>query len=130
MDRPVNREVYAELLTHYQPTIIESEEKYNEMIAAAEELMAKEKSPEAVEILKLLAVIIGVYESNVCIVANLPHENLKHLMESNHLKQKDLVGIIGSTGVVSDLMNGKRSISKTQAKALGDVFHVSPALFI
>ncbi|NEP56566.1 MAG: transcriptional regulator, partial [Symploca sp. SIO2G7] len=28
------------------------------------------------------------------------------------------------------IVNGKRAISKTQAKKLGDFFNVSPALFI
>jgi HTH-type transcriptional regulator / antitoxin HigA len=41
-----------------------------------------------------------------------------------------LVGVIGSSGVVSEVINGKRSISKAQAKALGEYFKVSPSLFI
>ncbi len=40
------------------------------------------------------------------------------------------VGIIGSKGVVSEVVNGKREISKAQAKALGDFFHVDAGLFI
>jgi len=31
---------------------------------------------------------------------------------------------------VSEAVNGKREISKSQAKALGEFFHVSPELFI
>ena len=45
-------------------------------------------------------------------------------------KQSDLVGIIGSKGVISEIVNRKRAISKAQAKALGELFNVSPALFI
>jgi HTH-type transcriptional regulator/antitoxin HigA len=33
-------------------------------------------------------------------------------------------------GVVSEIVNGKRAISKTQAKLLGERFKVSPSLFI
>jgi HTH-type transcriptional regulator / antitoxin HigA len=51
-------------------------------------------------------------------------------MESNHTRQADLVGLIGSRGVVSEVVNGKRAISKAQAKALGEFFSVSPGLFI
>lgn len=43
---------------------------------------------------------------------------------------KGVIGIIGSSGVVSEVVNGKRSVSKVQAKALGDYFQVSPSLFI
>ncbi|MDJ0688615.1 MAG: hypothetical protein QNJ41_08900 [Xenococcaceae cyanobacterium MO_188.B32] len=47
-----------------------------------------------------------------------------------HEGQADLVGVIGSSGVVSEVVNGKRSISKAQAKALREYFKVSPSLFI
>lgn len=33
-------------------------------------------------------------------------------MEASGIRQADLVGIIGSSGVVSEVVNGKRSISK------------------
>lgn len=59
-----------------------------------------------------------------------PHEILQHIMEASDTCQADLVGIIGSSGVVSEVVNGKRSISKAQAKALGDYFKVTPSLFI
>jgi HTH-type transcriptional regulator / antitoxin HigA len=51
-------------------------------------------------------------------------------MEAQGLKQIDLVKVIGSKGGVSEIVNGKRAISKSQAKALGEFFNVSPALFI
>lgn len=44
-----------------------------------------------------------------------PHEILQHLMESSGTRQVDLVGIIGFSGVVSEVVQGKRSISKAQA---------------
>ena len=51
-------------------------------------------------------------------------------MESRGIRQADLVGVIGSSGVISEIIKGKRSISKAQAKALGDYFKVLPSLFI
>ena len=51
-------------------------------------------------------------------------------MESSGTRQIDLVGIIGSSGVVSEIVNGKRGISKAQAKALSEYFKVSSSLFI
>ena len=51
-------------------------------------------------------------------------------MEARSFKQTDLIGVIGSSGVVSEVINGKREISKAQAKALGDFFHVDAGLFI
>jgi HTH-type transcriptional regulator/antitoxin HigA len=52
-------------------------------------------------------------------------------MEAQGLIQADLVRAgIGSSGVVSELVNCKREISKQQAKKLAELFHVSPELFL
>jgi HTH-type transcriptional regulator/antitoxin HigA len=48
-------------------------------------------------------------------------------MKERNLKQKDLIGIFKSKGIASEVINGKRSISKAQAKELGLFFNVSPA---
>jgi len=39
--------------------------------------------------------------------ASTPHSILLHLMEARDLKQSDLVGILGSKGVTSEVINGK-----------------------
>ena len=49
---------------------------------------------------------------------------------TKRFKQSDLVGVIGSKGVVSEVVNGKREISKAQAKALGDFLNVDAGMFI
>jgi HTH-type transcriptional regulator / antitoxin HigA len=59
-----------------------------------------------------------------------PHEILQHIMEASGTRQADLVGIVGSSGVVSEVVNRKRAVSKGQAKALGEFFKVSPDLLI
>ena len=51
-------------------------------------------------------------------------------MEQNDLQQVDLLKIFDSSGRVSEVVNGKRGISKAQAKALGEFFKESPELFI
>ena len=51
-------------------------------------------------------------------------------MEQNDLRQADLVKIFGARGRVSDVVNGKRAISKARAKQLAEFFKVSPEIFI
>jgi len=90
-----------------------------------------QRSPEQDEILELLIVLIEKFENeNYPLDESSPHEVLLHLMEEHDLKQADLVGILGSSGVTSEVVNGKRGISKNQAKALGDFFKVSSGVFI
>lgn len=58
-----------------------------------------------------------------------PREVLRHLLEANNLKQKDL-GEIASQTLVSDILAGRREISKRLAKALAERFHVDVSAFI
>ncbi|MBP0019053.1 MAG: transcriptional regulator [Cyanobacteria bacterium SBLK] len=124
--------IYHDLLINVTPKEIATEEEYDRFLSAAEKLVfAKNRSSEQKELLKLLTILIEKYESeNYPIEESSPHEILQHLMEASSTRQADLVGVIGSSGVVSEIVNGKRSISKAQAKALGDRFKVSPSIFI
>lgn len=54
---------------------------------------------------------------------------LKYLMEEHNLNQTDL-SEIGSQGVVSEILNGKRQLNVNQIKKLGERFHVKPAVFL
>ncbi|HOY68141.1 MAG TPA: transcriptional regulator [Candidatus Ozemobacteraceae bacterium] len=56
-------------------------------------------------------------------------EMLKGLMEIHDLKQIDME-ILGSQGVVSEILSGKRELNVRQIKALAARFHVSPAVFL
>ena len=128
----LDRNNYPQLLAEFVPQAIDSEAEYDRALAIAERLTFKKDRTEAeIKFLKLLVVLIEDYEAEHYPMDDVaPHELLQHLMESNHTRQADLVGLIGSRGVVSEVVNGKRAISKAQAKALGEFFSVSPGLFI
>ena len=59
-----------------------------------------------------------------------PVETLKELMRAREMQAKDLWPVFGSKGITSEVLNGKRGISNEMARKLGEVFHVSPAVFI
>ena len=54
---------------------------------------------------------------------------LEYLMEEHGLRQSDL-SEVGSQGVVSEILSGKRELNVRQIRALAKRFHVSPAVFI
>ena len=58
-----------------------------------------------------------------------PISVLKELMGQHGLTQKDLVEV-GSQGVVSEILNGKRELNVRQIRSLATRFSVSPAVFI
>jgi HTH-type transcriptional regulator / antitoxin HigA len=128
----LDRDNYPQLLAEFVPQEIDSEVEYDRALAIAEHLIFKQNNTTAeIKVLKLIVILIKNYETVHYPMDQVsPHELLQHLMESNQTRQADLVGLIGSRGVVSEVVNGKRAISKAQAKALGEFFSVSPGLFI
>ncbi len=135
----INPESYGALLNKYLPMPITSEDDNERALETVQTLMAIEsRSPEEDSLLELLVQLIEHFEEehysfeDVAAQGTLanPRSILLHLMEEHDLKQADLVGIIGSRGVVSEVVNGKREISKAQASALSQLFHVDLGLFI
>jgi HTH-type transcriptional regulator / antitoxin HigA len=127
-----DQNTYRNLLAEVVPVAIETEEEYERVLKVVEQLtFKKNRTTEEQALHKLLVILIEAYETeNYPMEQSAPHEILQHIMESSDTRQADLVGIIGSSGVVSEIVNGKRSISKAQAKALSEYFKVSASLFI
>jgi HTH-type transcriptional regulator/antitoxin HigA len=135
----ISRKDYIALLDEDQiiPKIIETEEEYEKFLAIVERLMSRKitRTPEENILFKLLVKLIVDYEEETFNLKEWsqtsPHELLQHLMEARGMKQVDLVGIVSSSkGLVSLIVNGKREISKAQAKKLGEVFNISASAFI
>jgi HTH-type transcriptional regulator / antitoxin HigA len=135
----ISRGNYIDLLNQDRiiPKIIETHEEYEQFLSVAERLISKKQSrtPEETVLFRLLVKLIRDYEAETYSLEEWsqtsPHELLQHLMEARGMKQLDLVGILSpSKGLVSSIVNGKRSISKAQAKKLGEVFNISPSVFI
>lgn len=122
-----NQEEYIRLFSEIVIKPIESEEDLDRYVKLVEPyFFDKEKTPEELAIYKLLCLLIEEYEKEHYPDPEVaPLDLLLHLMEAGNLKQKDLVGILGSKGVVSEVINGKREISKAQAKKLGERFGIS-----
>lgn len=124
---------YRRLLSRTMPVLIETEEENARILAIVERLMQKgEKlSAEEEKLLKLLARLVEDFEERFYRPSKAtPLEILHHLMEARGIKQSQLWEVFGSKGVASEVLNGKRGISKTQARALANCFHVSADLFV
>jgi HTH-type transcriptional regulator / antitoxin HigA len=123
---------YAQLLATIQPKVIETEAENEFYLAEVTKLMrlGDAISPAQERLLKLLVNLIESFESqHYQLRSSTPLEILTELVSDRGLKQKDLLPVFGSQGVASEVLNGKRGISKSQAKALGEFFKVSPSLF-
>lgn len=127
-----NPDTYTTLLVQYHPKVITTDAENDAAIALAEELEHRsDRGPEEDALLELLVTLIEKYENeHYPIPESSPHNVLQYLMEAHQLKQEALVGVIGSRGVVSEVVNGKREISKAQAKALAQLFNTDVGVFI
>jgi HTH-type transcriptional regulator/antitoxin HigA len=91
----------------------------------------KNRTLEETKLMKLLGHLIQEFEQRFYQPESpTPREALMAMMEMNQLKQADLVPIFGSSGVTSEVISGKREISKANAKALAKFFHTSTDLFL
>ena len=123
--------VYAKLLARIPPKVIRSEaedEHYTNALYALEQkrsLTRKEK-----ELADLLTLLIEDFEEKrYQLPCATPRQALSFLMDEHGLKQKDLVDIFGTRSTVSEVINGKREVTKEQIRRLSQRFHVSPELF-
>jgi HTH-type transcriptional regulator/antitoxin HigA len=131
---PFNRRKYATLLSRALPVVIATETEYAQTITEINRLLRKGEanlSPEEDRLLDLLSTLAENWEEAHHPIPEAPgYRILKHYMQVRGLRQIDLQPILGSRGVTSEIVNGKRSITKEQAKRLGALFGVSPAVFI
>lgn len=58
-----------------------------------------------------------------------PREVLRYLLQEHGLKQTDLADV-ASQGTISDILSGRRAVSKALAKRFAERFHVSAAVFL
>jgi HTH-type transcriptional regulator / antitoxin HigA len=131
--KKVNREKYGSLLADALPTVIRTQAENDYYLGVVEKLMLKETtlSKEETALLDLLSLLIETFErKHYQINKAEPRAILNELMAANRLKQADLLTVFGSKSRVSEVVNGKRDISKEQAKKLAAFFHVSAELFI
>lgn|SRR5262245_46137793 len=126
-------EKYAGLLTETLPIMIENEKQNKRLLKVLKDLIDKgdDLSPEEIALMKLLGHLIQDFEQRYYKPESVsPREALIELMTMNNLRQIDVVHIFGSKGITSEVISGKREISKANAKALAKFFNTSTDLFL
>jgi HTH-type transcriptional regulator / antitoxin HigA len=132
--RKATAQRYAELLTAALPKPIETEAENERALEIVNRLMSKgEKKLTSGErwLLRILMRLIEDFEEKAYPIDEAqPRAVLKILMDDRGLKQIDLAPLFGGRSRISDVLAGKRQISKAQAKALSAFFKVPADLFI
>jgi len=126
---------YGRLLGKHRPRLIQSDEEFDRLASDLEALDAiqekRELQPEEHELQALLAHLCTEYEDRtVAPPQSTPLDVLKFLMDQNELRPVDMVEVFGSRAVVSQVLSGKREISKAHARRLAERFRLSVEAFI
>ena len=127
----------ADLKTHWSsisPLLtVRNEREYDRAVKRLNELLdeigTNERHP-LYSFMDTLGTLIAAYEEeHHPMPASSGADKLRYFMEDRGLAQSELPEV-GSQGVVSEVLNGKRELNVRQVRALAQRFHVSPAVFI
>src|SRR2546428_11434609 len=133
-NRVLNPKKYAQLLAHALPKAIETDEENERALELVDQLMFSGEDNLTIEEATLLNLLVGLIEKfeaeHYRLNASTPRGVLLELMEARNVQPRDLWEIFGSKGTTSEVLSGKRGISKTHARALAEYFNVSADLFI
>lgn len=140
MEAVMDRKTIDEITTRFQALAalvplrtIRTPSEYDEAITMLNQLLdagaADERSALA-DLANTLGSLIGDFEDAKYPPQELvPAATLRFLMEQHQLTQSDLPEV-GSQGVVSEILRGKRELNVRQIKGLAQRFQVPAAVFI
>ncbi|MBX9695657.1 MAG: transcriptional regulator [Cyanobacteria bacterium] len=112
---------------------LRTEADYNRAVTVLDEILdeiGQQETHPLADLAETLGLFIEAYEDAHVPFSDAPaSEIVRALMEEHALKQSDL-SEIGSQGVVSEILSGKRDLNVRQITQLATRFGVSPALFM
>jgi HTH-type transcriptional regulator/antitoxin HigA len=126
---------YDSLLLKYKPRPIRNEREHRRALRHVEELIGRRgPSPPRAEgeLIAVLSTLIESYE-----VAMMPRrkptpaETLEHLIESREVTRAEVARAAGiPRSTITNVLSGRRQISKENVTRLATYFHVDPSVFL
>jgi HTH-type transcriptional regulator/antitoxin HigA len=111
--------------------LIKSEQEYNNAVAYLEELGDREdfqNNEMLIDEFELISKLINIYDSeHYPIESANPIDTILLKMEYMGLKRKDL-SHIASSGVLSEVFNGKRALSKQMLREFSELLNIDQSL--
>lgn len=116
----------------HEPQNTDDYEKLSSLLDNLLDVVGEDESHELMGLIDVISHMISIYDDEhyQLLEEGTGIDALKSLMEQHDLNQNDLKNEIGSQGVVSEILNGKRQLNVTQIRKLSERFKVSPATFI
>ena len=128
----IDRKTYRRLLAETLPHVVHTVDEHHRYLAELEELHGRDQlNPEEAQLAELLTLLVENFEERHYRIepAATPADIVRELMASNGLKQPDMLDIFGTRSVASEVLSGKRDLSKSHIQKLSRRFNVSPEVF-
>ncbi len=127
MNTAVNIPDHAAVLAKHPPRIIRTEtenEYYTSVLQELDERFAQLSDAEK-DFADLLTLLIEDFESKHYELPKAsPLDVIRFLMDQHSLKQRDLLDVFGNASVASEVLSGKRELSKEHIRRLADRFSI------
>jgi len=127
------RDAYLTLVKKHPLVSIRSAAQLRKAQKMIDSLLARgQLDPGAEKYLDALSDLVGVYEDEHVDMGKAGDaELLKHLMEARAISQSELAAELGlPKSTVSDLINGKRELTRAQVVLAAQYFGVQPSVFL
>lgn len=126
---------YAELLSARRPHAIRTKRAYDSAMREVEQLVMRgqRRSAAETEYYRILCVLVADYERRAGAdrwPKLTPVEALHELMALKDISQAKVAETLGDRAAASSILNGRRQVSKAQAKKLAALFDVEVGIFI
>lgn len=126
---------YAQLLSRRRPQAISTKRAYDAAMSEIEDLTIRgqDRSVAETEYYRVLCALVADYERHFGAdrwQKLTPAQALRELMAVKGIAQSRVAEALGDRAAASSILSGRRQVSKTQAKKLGDLFNVDAGIFI
>ncbi len=126
---------YLKLVRQFPLKSLKSRSEHEQAVAYLSALAITGRNDEGtVQYMDTLAQLIDDYEGGAGLKMDLSHlapvDALRHLMHVHGLTATAMGRLVGSQGTLSDVLAGRRQLSKAMIRKLASHFGISPAVFL